>query len=367
MGAAARSGNSCQNASMRFALTIPAYRDPGSRDPYEKTYELCRVAEQAGFDAGFMGHHSFTPGFGDAAAPFVLLAAIAARTERLRLGTGIFLLPLHHPVAIAEQVAVLDSISNGRAILGVGIGYRPYEYEGFGVPFRRRGRIMDEALELIRSAWTTGSFAYEGRHFQVPDLPVQPRPVQEPHPRHLERRSEDYSAPISSEGSLGLQPSNGLNRPRSPVFPMCDSIWSKSQLPDDIVLISRNWKTLSIPVFLIVVGLAVSVVVLLRQSGISAPVAPAVARVEVVSGSTSARAGFPGTNRLETLLRGVQPGIAEFSQTPPGPQVSAVQQLASSHWESAVHRTATVASPRAAVMSRPAPSPSTRVSVGLSP
>lgn len=167
---------------MRFALTIPAYRDPGARDPYEKTYELCRVAEEAGFDAGFMGHHSFTPGFGDAAAPFVLLAAIAARTERLRLGTSIFLLPLHHPVAIAEQVAVLDSISNGRAILGVGIGYRPYEYEGFGVPFRRRGRIMDEALELIRSAWTTGSFAYEGRHFQVPDLPVQPRPVQEPHP-----------------------------------------------------------------------------------------------------------------------------------------------------------------------------------------
>ena len=167
---------------MKFGLGIPLFEDPGATDPYARTYELCQLAEEVGFELGAVGHHSFTPETGDPAAPFVLLAAIAARTSRLRLATGIFLLPLHHPVAVAEQVATLDRISGGRAILGVGIGYRPYEYEGFGVPFKRRGRRMSEALELIRSAWETGRYGYEGSEFSLPELAVTPRPVQKPHP-----------------------------------------------------------------------------------------------------------------------------------------------------------------------------------------
>jgi probable F420-dependent oxidoreductase len=167
---------------MKFGFGIPLFEEPGAPDPYARTYELCQLAEEVGFDLGTVGHHSFTPDTGDPSAPFVLLAAIAARTSRLRLATGIFLLPLHHPVAVAEQVATLDRISGGRAILGVGIGYRPYEYEGFGAPYHRRGRRMDEALELIRSAWETGRFGYEGSHFSVPALDLTPLPVQKPHP-----------------------------------------------------------------------------------------------------------------------------------------------------------------------------------------
>ena len=167
---------------MKFGLGIPLFEEPRARDPYARTYELCQLAEEVGFEVGTVGHHSFTPDPGDPAAPFVMLSAIAARTSRLRLATGIFLLPLHHPVAVAEQVATLDRVSGGRAILGVGVGYRPYEYEGFGVPFRRRGRRMDEALELIRSAWETGRYGYEGSQLSVPALDVTPQPVQKPHP-----------------------------------------------------------------------------------------------------------------------------------------------------------------------------------------
>lgn len=165
---------------MRVGIAIPIFEDPGRRDPFAPTYDLCVLAEQLGFDVGLVGHHHFTPGY--ATAPFVLLGAIAARTERIRLGTGIFLLPLHHPIHVAESVAVLDRVSGGRAVLGVGVGYRPYEFEGFGLRYDTRGVRTTEALEIIRAAWTEERVRYEGRHFRVPDLPVYPKPVQSPHP-----------------------------------------------------------------------------------------------------------------------------------------------------------------------------------------
>jgi probable F420-dependent oxidoreductase len=167
---------------MEFGFSIPLFEEPGARDPYARTYELCQLAEELGFYVGTLGHHSFTPDAGDPSAPFVLLSAIAARTSQLRLSTGIFLLPLHHPVAVAEQVATLDRVSGGRAILGVGVGYREYEYEGFGVPYRRRGRRMDESLRLIRQAFETGSCAFDGAEFSVPALELDPRPLQSPLP-----------------------------------------------------------------------------------------------------------------------------------------------------------------------------------------
>ena len=182
---------------MKFAFSIPVFQEPGSSDPFRQTYELCQAAEEYGFDLGVVGHHHFLPGY--ATSPFVLLAAIAARTSKLRLGTGVFLLPLHHPLEVAEQVAVLDHISNGRALLGVGIGYLTKEYEAFGVPYNRRGARLGEAIQVIRAAWTQESFSYEGRHFTIPEVQVLPKPVQQPHPpiwvgavarRALERAAE---------------------------------------------------------------------------------------------------------------------------------------------------------------------------------
>jgi probable F420-dependent oxidoreductase len=111
-----------------------------------------------------------------------LLGAIAARTSTLRLGTAIYLLPAHHPLQIAESVATLDRVSGGRVILGVGIGYRPYEYEPFDVPYHHRGARMEEALEILPQAWTGKPFSYEGRHFRFQDAAVFPVPIQEPHP-----------------------------------------------------------------------------------------------------------------------------------------------------------------------------------------
>jgi probable F420-dependent oxidoreductase len=166
---------------MKFGLRIPLLYSPEAKDPLHKTYALCLAAEKAGFDFVSLTHHAFSPEC-QTAAPFVVLAAIAARTSRLRLATIVYVLPIYHPVAVAEQVATLDMISGGRVIFGVGIGYRDYEFEGFGLNPRHRGARADEALTAIRAAWQTGRFNHRGKHIRIPDLPAVPMPVQKPHP-----------------------------------------------------------------------------------------------------------------------------------------------------------------------------------------
>src|ERR1700682_1238937 len=103
---------------MRFPLSLPLFRDLDARDPYRETFDLARIAEDAGFDTATIGHHHFMPG--NLADPLTVLAAIAVRTGRLRVGTGIFQLPVHNPVRVAEQVATVDQLSGGRISLGVG-------------------------------------------------------------------------------------------------------------------------------------------------------------------------------------------------------------------------------------------------------
>ena len=165
-----------------FSTFLPRIIDPGAKKPYERMYRAAEMADRLGFHAGYIGHHSFTSDTPDASAPFVVMGGLAARTENLRLGTGIYLAALHHPVNVIEQVAQLDQVSGGRAILGVGVGYRPYEYEGYNVDFKTRGSRLSESLEVMKKAWTTGRHGHEGKHFSIRDNLVDPPCVQRPHP-----------------------------------------------------------------------------------------------------------------------------------------------------------------------------------------
>ena len=165
---------------MRFSLSLPALRRPGDADPYAETFELARLAEAAGFDTATVGHHHFMPG--NASDPLTFLTAVAARTTTLRVGTGIFQLPIHNPVRVAEQVATIDQLSGGRISLGVGLGWWALEYEVHGSVFRERGARMEEALQILRQVWTEEETAFEGRFWRFPKLTVHPRPVQHPHP-----------------------------------------------------------------------------------------------------------------------------------------------------------------------------------------
>jgi probable F420-dependent oxidoreductase len=143
---------------------------------------LCAEAETLGFDSVFAGHHRFTPGFGHTEHPVVLLAAIAARTERLRLGTSIHLTPTQHPLDVAEEFASLDLVSGGRVIFGPGLGYRLYEYDAVGKPYHERGALLSECLQVVQSVWENESVTHHGRYFRFDDVTLTPRPVQRPRP-----------------------------------------------------------------------------------------------------------------------------------------------------------------------------------------
>ncbi len=112
----------------------------------------------------------------------MLLAALAARTRRIRLGTSILLSPLYKPVQLAETASMVDAISKGRLVLGLGLGYQPQDFRQFGVPFDQRVSRFGAGIEVLRRAWTQERFSFVGRRYQFDDVAVYPRPVQSPHP-----------------------------------------------------------------------------------------------------------------------------------------------------------------------------------------
>ena len=165
---------------MRFSISFPPLIDRGSPQPYRQTIELAQAAERAGFDSITLGQHHFMAGV--VSDPFAVLTAIATHTTRLRLGTCIYLLPLHHPLHVAEQVATLDEISGGRAVLGAGVGWSPHEYSAYGASTSERGARMEEALSILRRVWTEEDVAHQGRFWSFPELTLHPRPIQRPRP-----------------------------------------------------------------------------------------------------------------------------------------------------------------------------------------
>lgn len=166
---------------MKFGFMTPRESDfVDEKDPYGKIYAMCERAEELGFDFATFTHHRFSPERPYLSSPLTMMAAIAARTSKLKLVTTIFILPLYHPLDVAEQVAQLDQISGGRVILGVGTGYRQYEADAVGVPFHKRVSRMTESIEVLRQAWTQPTVDFHGQHFGIEAVPVLPKPARTP-------------------------------------------------------------------------------------------------------------------------------------------------------------------------------------------
>jgi alkanesulfonate monooxygenase SsuD/methylene tetrahydromethanopterin reductase-like flavin-dependent oxidoreductase (luciferase family) len=155
---------------------------PGDSHGYRDFIEYVQEAERLGFRHLFMVEHHFT-GQGQVSASMTLLAYLAARTTRIRLGTAVVVLPWHNPVLVAEQAATLDLLSGGRFDFGVGKGYRVPEFNGFCIPPEEATERFDEAMEVIRKAWTSeGRFSHRGKRWRYDDVVVEPAPLQRPHP-----------------------------------------------------------------------------------------------------------------------------------------------------------------------------------------
>ena len=146
-------------------------------DVYSATVEQAVLADKLGFDhLWFSEHHFLEDGYLPAFQP--LAGAIAARTTRIRISNDIALLPLYHPVRLAEELAVLDHISNGRMEFGIGMGYVPKEFEAFGVPLKNRVSMTDEAIEILRLAWKDEPFSFKGKRYELSNINVYPKPIQ---------------------------------------------------------------------------------------------------------------------------------------------------------------------------------------------
>ena len=167
---------------MKFGLHYDLRNPPGSGrrtpDLYRDTLRQIELAEALGFDDIWLSEHHFTEdGYLPSLLPFA--GAVAARTERVNIGTNILLMPFHHPIRIAEDCAVVDNLSDGRFLFGAAVGYRLEEFATFGVDRRRRGSITDEALQIVRRCWTEEEFDFEGRHFSFHGVRCTPKPVRE--------------------------------------------------------------------------------------------------------------------------------------------------------------------------------------------
>lgn len=168
---------------MRFSAIFLLSCPPGKshRQIYQEALEQMEVAESLGFHTLWLTEHHFSS-YGGSPDPMVMAIAAANRTKQARIGIGVSVLPFHHPLQLAEQGAMVDVLSGGRLEFGAGRGSQRYEYERLGVPIDEKGARFEEAMAVIRQAWTQEAFSHEGPYYRFPETTVYPRVVQQPHP-----------------------------------------------------------------------------------------------------------------------------------------------------------------------------------------
>ena len=170
---------------IRFGLWYD-FRNPAQwRQPVDRLYReiLDQIAwgDNNGFDDVWLSEHHFIE---DGYLPSILpiAAAIAARTNRIRIASGVLLMPFHNPIRLAEDIAIVDVISGGRFELGVGIGFKREEFSGFGVSSKERGARTDQSLDIIRRSLSGETVTFKSEFFDFQNIKVTPDPIQKPHP-----------------------------------------------------------------------------------------------------------------------------------------------------------------------------------------
>jgi alkanesulfonate monooxygenase SsuD/methylene tetrahydromethanopterin reductase-like flavin-dependent oxidoreductase (luciferase family) len=169
----------------------------------EETIEQCVLADEMGFDHVWFVEHHFLTSFSMSPCPEVIFGALSRLTKRIRLGFGVVILPYHHPVRVAERVAMVDHISGGRVDFGTGRS-APYEQTGMGIDPRDTREMWAESLEMVPKAWEDGMFSWEGKFWQVPPRDVRPKPYQQPHPPIWVAALQPATYRLAAEKGIGV-------------------------------------------------------------------------------------------------------------------------------------------------------------------
>ncbi len=167
---------------------LPAPDTLSDREVIEQALWEVDRAETGGYDSVWIAEHHLAS-FGLVGAPSVYAAAVAQRTRRMRIGYAVAVLPLHHPLRLAEEIAWVDNLSQGRVLVGVGPGFSPYELGAFGVPLDERQARLEEGTAILRAALSQPSFAHAGRFWNIPRVTLRPRPFRGSSPPFLRASS----------------------------------------------------------------------------------------------------------------------------------------------------------------------------------
>ena len=195
---------------MEFGTFMEFHPRPGEGQAQAFGESLVHVdmAEEMGLDAVWLAETHFNPQRSVLSAPLIVASAVAARTTRIKVGTAVLVLPLGNPLRIAEEVATLDHLSQGRVELGVGRSGLPGAYEGYEIPYTQSTERFYECLDIILKAWTNDRFSHRGTYHSYSDVCLVPRPYQSPHPPVRVAANSDHSFP--RVGGMGFPVFIGL-------------------------------------------------------------------------------------------------------------------------------------------------------------
>ncbi|HJO60682.1 MAG: LLM class flavin-dependent oxidoreductase [SAR202 cluster bacterium] len=183
---------------------------------YEEVLDEIEFAESIGFDSVWLPEHHFST-YAMMGNPLTFAAAVSQRTTKMRIGTGVALLPFQHPLRIAEDAALVDSISGGRLMLGVGRGYQPPEFQGFGIPQEDSSGMFQESIEILSRALKGTKFTYSGKYWSIEEpTEIYPKPIQSPHPPF-------YIASVTPR-SLSVAAQYGMSLIRGPQFTNLETV-----------------------------------------------------------------------------------------------------------------------------------------------
>ena len=223
-----------------YELSLTPFMGRSEQQVYEDTLAEIALADSLGFGGAWLVEHHFMGAYSHSSQPDLFLAAASQRTKNIRLGLGIIPLPLHHPVHVAERIATLDILSQGRIEVGIGRGFSPLEYRVFDVDMEESRAITQEGLDILRLSFEQEPVTYQGRHFQLDNLAILPHAIQLPHPPL-------WSATVSPE-SFQWAAKEGLGMLAGPFKP-----WLMTK--PDISRYLENWQQITSPRIGMAVGM----------------------------------------------------------------------------------------------------------------
>ena len=160
-------------------LQSPSARS--SEEIFARGTEIAQTADKLGFESIWCAEHHFST-YGYLSRPLMMSTHLASRTERIRVGSAVVVVPLHHPLIVAEEIATADLLSGGRLDVGLGRGYQPYEFKRLGLSLDDSREMFEEGVDILLKAFTGEPFGYEGKHYRFEETSVFPTPVQKPRP-----------------------------------------------------------------------------------------------------------------------------------------------------------------------------------------